>query len=149
MTNNLHLHTRFPLLLGLLFLALGGGLVWAPPASARFAGCRGDPIIRMSNGDQIRVAVDIATDAANVGAITYIVHAAPGLSIDKVIYTARGLGLAETVNLVNDEQPGYYWIETLVNVAPTIAVSTSVSTNAYSMTASGYGQDDLSVTLSP
>ncbi|MBI4675183.1 MAG: hypothetical protein HY741_26375 [Chloroflexi bacterium] len=134
-----------------LFLLLGILVLVPQNIEARVAGCRTDPIVTLTNGDQVRITVEVDAPEDQVRSINYTLHAPPGVEIKNIVYTAGGLGEREHLTLVNDEQPNYYTSETVVMVGNTVAVSaTSVWTaTTYRGAASGYGEDTLSVRLGP
>jgi len=54
-------------------------------ADAATAGCRGDPIIYLSNGAKIQIFVAVTVDAASVTSVTYNVHIPAGLTATKIV----------------------------------------------------------------
>ena len=133
--------------IGMLLLALGLAAQVPQPVSAMVEGCRTDPIITLSNGDRVKITVDIATAPANVSAIHYTLHAPPGVTLRKIVYTQGGLDRNESFTLLNDGQPGSYITDTVVDTFVTVAVSTTSTWASSRGTATGYGKDTLSVTL--
>lgn len=83
-------------------------------AYAIVTGCRGDPIVRLSNGQQIQMTVEVAADASDVQEVRYTVHAPVGTSITRVIYTGGPLASKERVVFYDDLPSHHYSTETLV-----------------------------------
>ena len=119
-------------------------------AMARLSACRGDPIVFLSDGSKIVITLDIATDKTNVQSVAYVVHAPPGTSVKKVIYTAGGLGDSETTVLFADSKPKQYTADAYVVTRDHVDVAmtnTSKLDNVASGATSGYTRQHLVVKL--
>jgi hypothetical protein len=102
-------------MLGALALALL--ISWSiDSAYAIIRACRTDPIIWFSNGAKLQVAASIAASSDEVESITYTLHVARGLSVDKIVYTGGALKDKERVVVVFDRKSGYQ-IDTTVALA--------------------------------
>lgn len=140
-------------------------------AFAVATGCRGDPIIALSNGYILRIDVSIAATPDEVESIAYELHAAPGIQIISITYIGDVPGSKESVTLVNDGTANEYVVYTAV----TLSAPKSGKTNRLSSASSddnsskvkvkgqlvkndkmldkdsahGTSDDDLDLTLSP
>lgn len=116
---------------------------------AIIVGCRGDPVIFLSNGQQIRVSVQIATDASNVDEITYTVHAPEGIAVERIVVTGGALASKEVVDFQADLGPNQYATETVVSVdgeaAVPVTARTAIRSNSESV--SGYSGEALRVDI--
>lgn len=116
-------------------LLLFGGTMWslAPSAAeARIIACRADPIVSLSSGTQVRMAVSIGTDASQVRFIAYTLHAPRGMSIQRVIYPHGYAALKETVRLRADMPRDTYVVDAFV-AATGSNVRVTASTRVSSM----------------
>jgi hypothetical protein len=84
------------------------------PAAAGLGSCRADPIVMLSNGEQVRMTVAVDTDAAAVQQITYTLHAPVGTSITQIIYTGGPLQDKEQVLFYADRPENSYTTDTIV-----------------------------------
>jgi hypothetical protein len=100
-------HRRFHSLLSVILMFFLGLVVEAPSVSAAVSGCRGDPIVWLSNGTKLTMIASIAADASQVTMITYTVHAPRGLSVNQVVYTGGVLAGKERVVVLFDRTSGY------------------------------------------
>ncbi|OGO39780.1 MAG: hypothetical protein A2Z03_09585 [Chloroflexi bacterium RBG_16_56_8] len=117
-------------------------------AEALVDGCRGDPIVVLSNGVTVRMSVQVSTSAANVKEVVYTLHAPAGTSIKSITYTGGPLKDKERVVFHADAKPGTYSTDTVVHAkAGRAAVSATTSVGAVSETVSGYTGQHLRVTL--
>jgi len=120
-------------------------------ASAALVKCRTDPIFQLSNGDKLTIVMDISTDSANVRNVTYVLHVPAGATVNKVTYTAGGLGTKEVYKVVQDSTAKTYKTETLVTTQNTGSVAMVVTVKLNSLTAksaSGYTGKYIIVTVS-
>jgi hypothetical protein len=120
------------------------------PVAAMLAKCRTDPIFVLSNGDILKVTLDISTDATNVRNLTYIVHVPAGVTVKNVAYTAGGLGFREIYKVYQDSPAKTYTTDTMVTTqkAGSIAVvATTILKPTYSGYTSGYNGQHLIVTV--
>lgn len=146
--------SRGRLLVAVSLALLGLALLVLLPASvyARIEGCRSDPVVTLSNGDQLRIAVNVAAAPADVARMDYIVHAPPGVTLARVVYTAGGLFRnKEFITLVNDASLNHYATDALVTTSQAVNVGmTSTWTGTgYSGSAQGQSGQTLSVQLGP
>lgn len=98
---------RFRFLLSAILMLCFGIIVDAPSASAAISGCRGDPIVWLSDGTKLTMIANIAADPSQVTMITYTVHAPRGLSVTQVVYTGGVLAGKERVVVLFDRTSGY------------------------------------------
>ncbi len=98
----------------LVVLALSLVLGLFSPADASFSSCNGDPLVFLSNGSHLQLAVKIETDEFNVQGVVYAVHLPPGVEATRVIYTGGPLSGKETVRVYNDGLPNHYKTDTFV-----------------------------------
>lgn len=136
-----------------LFILLGVMLAMtATPASAALARCRVDPIFVLSNGDIVTVTVDIATDPTQVSNIHYTLHVPAGVTVKKIVHTARGLRIPETTKVYQDSPAGIYLTNTVVttrNPEENVAVIAYTRLNGIpTETIFGYDSQHLVVTIS-
>lgn len=136
-----------------LFLLLGILLLIPQNTTALVSGCRTDPIVSLTNGDQLRIIVQVNAPENQIKSVDYTLHAPPGVQTKKIVYTAGGLGKRERFTLVNDEQPGYYTVEVAVKVtgnnSADVSVTTEWTSTAYDATVSGSDGDTLYMRLGP
>jgi hypothetical protein len=62
----------------------------------------------LSTGVTLQISEDIATDASQVAAIAYVVHAPAGTQLVSVTYTGGALGTKEKLKLTTDAPRGTY-----------------------------------------
>jgi hypothetical protein len=146
---NRNLLARAVAVLGLLFFAL---VVVADmsPAEARFSSCATDPLVYLSNGDWVQITARIQTDASNVRAVSYTLHAPPGVTVSRIVYTGGVFARKETFALSNDSDSDHYETDTVVTThIPGVKVTTTTALRAYqvSSSVSGYDQQHLRVTV--
>jgi hypothetical protein len=107
------------------------GLIWSiSPAAAGLGSCRADPIVFLSNGEQVRMTVAVDTDADDVQQITYTLHAPVGTSITKIVYTGGPLQDKEQVLFYADQPENSYITDTIVASASgdvTVLASTFIT----------------------
>lgn len=90
-------------------------VLFVPSSSfAAISGCRGDPIVWLSNGQMVQMAAIAEAPAANVRRIVYTLHAPRGLSVSKIVYTGGALQSKEKVVFAADLDAGTYSTDTLV-----------------------------------
>ncbi len=121
----------------LLVFAVGPG-----QANAGLSGCRTDPVLVLSNGDQIQMAAQIDTSSGNLKSVVYTVHAPVGSKVLLTLYTESPIGNVERVQFFADAAPNQYSTETVVttkNDRPAVT-ATSVLVSALSTTLAS-GQD--------
>lgn len=139
-------------LICLMVLAATFFLLPATSASAALVRCRTDPIFLLSNGDVINITVDISTDPANVRNIHYVLHVPAGINAKRVTFTALGLRLDETYQVVQDSPAKTYSTDTVVTTKTVNTVQVVSMTRLNSVLAkyvSGYNGEHLMITASP
>lgn len=83
-----HLLTSKLTLWSAVLLLIAAVCVSLPPAAeAGFEGCRGDPIILLSDGTVMIIVVDIAANASDVKSIVYKIGVPANVSIVQVTFT--------------------------------------------------------------
>lgn len=120
-------------------------------ASAALVRCRVDPIFNLSNGDIITVTLDIATDAANVKNIHYILHLPAGVTVTKVTYPAARQVTSETYVVKQDSPAKTYTTDTVVTTQISGKVQVVVYTRLNGVptkSISGYSGQHLIITIS-
>jgi hypothetical protein len=122
-----------------LFLALVCLLLLTPAAFAVGASCRADPIVSLSNGDQLAITAAVGADVSAISSITYTVHAPKGVSMTKVVYTQGPTAPKETVIFSADRTSGYSIDTYVTTLQPGMSVTASVlrTTLASGITYSG------------
>lgn len=118
-------------------------------ASAALHKCRTDPIFYLSNGEVLKVVLEIGTDKAGVRDVHYILHLPAGVRVLRVVYTAGGIGESETYLVEQDSPRGIYTTETIVNTYENGIPVTVLSSlrSGQLVPASGYNGDLLVITL--
>ena len=119
------------------------------PVSAALRSCRHDPKFFLSNGEIITSTVTISTDAANVSNINYILHAPKGLSLTKIVYTAKGSDVSETASVIFDQSAGKYGLDVVVTtkVSGVAVIATGALKSSAPKTASGLNGQHLIIRL--
>lgn len=118
-------------------------------ASAALHKCRTDPIFYLSNGEVLKVVLEIGTDETGVRDVHYVLHIPAGIRVLRVVYTTGGIGESETYQVVQDSPRGNYTTETIVNTYENGIPVTVLSSlrSGQLMPASGYNGDILVITL--
>lgn len=111
-------------------------------ADAAMTGCRGDPIIQLSNGMKIQLMIGVNVDAASVTDVTYTVHIPVGTTATaiKLNQTAATLILVskEHVTVIADLPANQYRTSTVATTTKAaIATVTGIFTPGPTLTASG------------
>jgi hypothetical protein len=123
-----------------LSLTLGIGALAAPAlitgAHAQISGCRSDPLVVLSNGDQVTLYEDISDTATDVTQITYQLHIPVGLSVKSVTYSGAVSSNLQSITFSADENPGNYDAYTVVytktpNIPVTAYMTANVSTSTH------------------
>jgi hypothetical protein len=115
------------LMIGGFLLGLLASMLGAEQAAAVVKGCRGDPIVWLSNGTKITMTARIAAPASQVKSVTYTIHAPRGASVNKIVYTGGVLKDKERVVVVFDRVKGYQ-IEARAELETTVASVTIKAT---------------------
>jgi hypothetical protein len=118
-------------------------------ASAALHKCRTDPIFYLSNGEVLKVILEIGTDKASVQDVHYVLHLPAGVRVLRVVYTAGGIGRSETYQVIQDSPKGVYTSETKVNTYENgilVRILSSLRSGRL-VSVSGYNGDLLVITL--
>lgn len=142
---------RIGFLMIALVTVLMAALVPNLHASAALRKCRTDPIFMLSNGDKLTVTLDVYTAKSNIKSVVYILHVPAGVTVKRVVYTARGLGSRETYLVVQDRPEKTYTTDTVVLThdpwrVPVVAITRLNSLAPRS--SSGFDGDHLIVNIS-
>jgi hypothetical protein len=89
------------------------------------------------------------TEEANIQEVSYILHVPPGVDVEKVVFTAGGLGEKEIYEIVQDSQPDVYTVDTFVTTQVSgvnITVTSTLVPNIKG-TAVGHEGEQLTVEL--
>ncbi|HZU13529.1 MAG TPA: hypothetical protein VFB58_11880 [Chloroflexota bacterium] len=135
---------RSPRVLAALLLASGLTAVGANTASADIHLCRSDPILHLSNGASVHVAVTVNDSPSDVQTIQYVVHGPVGTSLQSISPSA---GAARDVVTYQADSAGSY----SVTVTAQTGRSTSVSVEEHVPgvgQASGSGPSGTAIALS-
>lgn len=118
-------------------------------ASAALHKCRTDPIFYLSNGEVLKVILEIGTNKGSVRDVHYVLHLPAGVRVLRVVYTAGGIGKSETYQVIQDSPRSTYKTETRVNTFENrIPVKVLSSLRSGRLTSvSGYNGDLLVITL--
>lgn len=118
-------------------------------ASAALHKCRTDPIFYLSNGEVLKVILEIRTNKGSVRDVHYVLHLPVGVRVLRVVYTAGGIGKSETYQVIQDSPKSTYKTETRVNTYENrIPVKILSSLRAGRLVSvSGYNGDLLVITL--
>ena len=85
------------------------------PVEAAIKGCRADPIVLLSDGSVLRLAVAIEADPFDIGAIHYTIHGPRGTSIETLVFTQQPrISKLEHVAYIDDAPANTYITETIV-----------------------------------
>lgn len=96
----------------LLFTAL---LAFAfGPDKALASACRTDPVIVLTNGEQLQFSADISTAYSDVQRVAYTVHGPAQSEVALIVYTDNPLGSVERVQYYADSRTDSYTIDTVV-----------------------------------
>ena len=102
-----------------------------PEAYAALGGCRGDPVVILSDGTILDVSVAIEVSVSKVKTIQYIVHGPRGVSLVAAISTPTiGFQGKELFTYIDDAGPGQYVTDTFVTTVPDGIRVTSYTTFA-------------------
>lgn len=98
-------------------LALGGmillgGIIAGPLSSvhghAQIVTCRSDPIIKMSNGKQLKLLSTIFDSSTYVSKVAYVVHIPSGVAMSGLTYTGGAFAGKENVVVYADNAANTY-----------------------------------------
>lgn len=145
MNNQKTLFTR----IFILFMTMLMAALPTMRASAALHKCRTDPIFYLSNGEVLKVILEIGTNKGSVQDVHYVLHLPAGVRVLRVVYTAGGIGKSETYQVIQDSPRSTYRTETRVNTYENrIPVKVLSSLRAGRLvSASGYNGDLLVITL--
>jgi hypothetical protein len=135
----------------LILSGVMSGALWATGAHAAISSCRRDPIVTLSNGDQVQLTADIATSASNVKNISYVLYGPTGTTVQQVVFTEGTTNPTETFNYVADLPVQGYASDTVVTTAggpPVHVTVTATVANGASASTIGQSKQDI-ITLIP
>jgi hypothetical protein len=116
-------------------------------ASAILRQCRGDPIFFLSDKTKLTVVVEMDTEESNVQEVNYLLHVPPGVDVDRVVFTAGGLGEKETYEVVQDSQEETFTVDTFVTTRMSGVNITVTSTLAPNITGTAVGHEGEHLTV--
>jgi hypothetical protein len=137
----------------------GGGLLSsalaAHPAFAHASVCRSDPIVLLSNGEQVNMVANFTADPASVSKIVYSLKAPSGATITKITYTGGAFASKEQVQFQANQPSGTYSLATTVSATGTsftvsatdTLISQATGSTIASGTASGTSNKPVTVNL--
>lgn len=142
------LRGKWARMFGIIALAtsLFGAMLAPQSTSAQIGGWRGDPIVHLTNGDQVKVAAFVADSQEDVLQVVYTLHVPAGDTMLGVTYTNGDKPGIESFQVIADNPPGVFDTDTVVttglaNIAVTARTSVpSVGTDSVTGTS---GQDLL------
>jgi hypothetical protein len=100
------------LFLGLAVFLLGVGSVSATGIDP----CRGDPILQLSNGKMMTLAVDILAPIDDIKQVQYTVHLPKGVTAAVTWPMPDSLREKEELKLHDDAKPGEYKVDVYANI---------------------------------
>jgi hypothetical protein len=110
-------------------LALGVALNAIPGrAFAGYVICRTDPIVQLSNGNQINITASVSDTASDIQRLAYVVHVPAGLSVKKIVFTGGAVAYKEYVTVYADSAATKYSTATVVTTGRA-GIQTSVQTS--------------------
>jgi hypothetical protein len=83
--------------------------------SAALRTCRTDPIVMLSDGNNVSMSATMATEAGNVRQIAYALHVPSGVTVTKIVFTGGDWAKKEVVEVYSDLPNGKYRSETTVS----------------------------------
>jgi hypothetical protein len=104
-----------------LFFALCAGLLplaISQTADASLYICRGDPIITMSDGTSVTLAVDLTIPASQVASVVYTIHAPTSARLNQITYLPDDLAGKESVVMLFDSRDNQYHVTVVVMSLP-------------------------------
>lgn len=137
-----------------LFVALMGTVVTPGTTNASRSGCRGDPVMLLTDGTAIDISTDIGTEVWNVDSIVYTVHAPVGSRVLTTVYTNGILGIHETMVFRADAPSNRYTVDVVVYTQGR-GITASATTTVIKLlrtdmkTASGTDRQHLTMQLNP
>jgi hypothetical protein len=123
------------------------GTLAANQARAQISTSRTGPIVYLSDGEVINLAVAVTGNPGEVKAIVYTVHAPAGVQMTNVQYTGGELSKKQSVQYFADDTANTYDSDTVVySVQNGMAVTaTTKVSNAGTGSASGYSNQNLPI----
>ncbi|HEV3311869.1 MAG TPA: hypothetical protein VG815_15270 [Chloroflexota bacterium] len=132
---------RSALVSGSLVLGLLCVPVLAFRVSAQVAGCRSDPVVTLSNGDQVTLWENISDQASDVKTVTYVLHGPRGTSVSSIAYSGAVPKSQQTLRYVANDGPMTYDSYTTIStgvagvqISANMQVNRTMSTVAKSVT---------------
>jgi len=132
---------------------LGTGSLFAMGAGAHVGGCRTDPIVKLSNGNEVHLSATIYDSETNVSKVTYTLYIPTGVSVTGKTFTGGGFNGKESIgvyanNPAHTYTSSYVVGETYSNINVTDSSSLVYSkTNKTLTTASGSGLTNQTLSL--
>lgn len=116
-------------------------------AQAHWGNCLDDPKIWLSDGTKLDLVTTIGAPQGEVLSVNYVLHVAPGVTVDHVVDTRNNRPYVETLTVLNDAAAGHVSTETTVlMLAPggtTVQAAASINQGASGSTLGTDGQDLL------
>jgi hypothetical protein len=127
----------------LLLTALFSFLLPTLGAEAATASCRGDPVVKFTNGLQMALSVALDNDGSQVSQVVYTLHAPTGLSVQQVQYTGGVLQHKESFIFYSDETTLRFDAYTVVNanINTNVQVQAQLTGNVHYTDANGHAQN--------
>ncbi|HVA91576.1 MAG TPA: hypothetical protein VNL71_17240 [Chloroflexota bacterium] len=121
-------HVRWAVLTSAALIALPSAAIFrGQPAYAAVA-CRSDPIVILSNGIVLELAVGIDTPVTDVRQVEYSLHVPAGVGIVQVISTDGAVGYKEKFKAKSDSSPGVYTVDARVKTeARNVAITATIA----------------------
>jgi hypothetical protein len=114
-------------------------------------GCRKDPMVWLSNGEQIQMAVMIEAAAEDVNDIRYTIHLPPGVTITRVVYMGNDRIAEQVVVGRTNMSANQYRTETLVTMkrGPAVRVTAQSAMRSVRREAIGQGGSAVVIDITP
>lgn len=123
------------------------GTLAAKQADAQISTSRTGPIVYLSDGEVINLAVAVSGNPSEVRSIVYTVHAPAGIAMTRVQYTGGDLSKKQSVQYFADNAANTYDSDTEVASSQDgmAVTATTQVTSAGSGSASGYSNQNLPI----
>lgn len=119
------------------------------PVYATIIGCRGDPVITLSNGDVIVITTEIASDPEDVQAIHYKLRVPKGVTLVSVDFSGP-IGIKEKMAVKDSADQNTYVTETRIKMhdgSNVVATMVTTSWNDQVVQLQGESDDTFKATL--
>src|SRR4051794_36341912 len=115
--------------------------------SAGSSVCRADPIAYLSNGLMVTMVTDLTVDVGQINRINYTVHLPPNVTVTRIAYDVGGIGVKETVIIMNDQSAGNYAVDqfAMTQVPAFVTATNTIRTTV--RTSTGVNQQTLSTSF--